>query len=258
MILEAGSLDGRAILRGGGLDKLQELRSQRDGKTTDFVVGRPVALPDGSRELRILVRPDAPLGVYPLVAVGPGWVLPVPGRVEVVAVGDPRAQQSTQGQDLSELARRSRSQTIVADREQVPIVMGSNPDPLVIAPDGQARTIRLAGKNFDRVTDVRIRKEKDDPRYRQNQGKLPFARVDGYLDVRVVSSPQTPMGSKYYLDLMVGNFRATSVLLEVGTPPVMPAPAAASPAGPVNDTTPSAGPRVIELPAPKPLPGEAP
>jgi hypothetical protein len=253
LVVEAGSIDGRAILRGSGLNKMRDVRSHREGEPNDLIVGRPVALTDGSWELRMLVRPDAPLGIYPLLAVGEGWTVPVPGTIEVVEPGNARAQKATQGQDLNELARRSRNQTIVADRDQVPLVMGSYPDPLVVPPDGQTHIIRLAGKNFERVTDVRIRREKDEPRYRQNQGKLPFSRQQDFLDIRLVSGQQTPMGTKYWLDLMVENFRAASVLLEVGIPP-QPLPNAPGPAtAPVLETPAPAGPRVIELPGPKSL-----
>jgi hypothetical protein len=253
LVVEAGSIEGRAILRGSGLKKMQDVRSHRDGETNDFIVGRPVALTDGSWELRMLVRPDAPLGIYPLLVVGEGWTMPVPGTIEVVEPGNARAQKATQGQDLNEMARRSRNQTIVADRDQVPLIMGSHPDPLVVAPDGQTHIIRLAGKNFERVTDVRIRREKDEPRYRQNQGKLPFSRQQGFLDIRLVSGPQTPLGTKYWLDLMVENFRAASVLLEVGTPPPVSASPTKAQTSPVLETPAPAGPRVIELPGPKSL-----
>lgn len=259
LVVEVGSVNGRAILRGGGMESLEEVRGQREGRTGNYVLGRPLALPDGSHELRILVRPDAPLGSYSLVAVTAQGSRPVPGRVEVVATGDPRAQATSQGLDLSQAARRSKTNTIVADRDQVPLVTGTNPDPLMIPPDGQARTIRLAGKNFERVTDVRIRKYGDEARYRQNQAKLPFNRVEEFLDIRVVSDTKTPLGTRYWLDLMVENFRATSVMLEVGNPPpetVRPAAPAAEPA--VSPAPPPPGPRVIELPGPKPLPEQAP
>lgn len=260
LVIEVGSVDGRAILRGSGLGNLEEVRGLREGKTNNYVVGRPIALPDGSHELRVLVRPDAPVGSYSLVAVTPEGSRPVPGRVEVVAVGDPRAQATSKGQDLNQAARKSKTNTIVADRDQVPQVTGTNPDPLMIPPDSQARTIRLAGRNLERVTDVRIRKEGDEARYRQNQSKLPFNRVEGFLDIRVVSDTKTPLGTKYWIDLMVENFRATSVLLEVGQPPpetVLPAvPAPGTGAAPAP--APPPGPRVIELPGPKPVPAQAP
>lgn len=260
LVVELGSVDGRAILRGSGMENLEEVRGLREGKTNNYVVGRPIALPDGSHELRVLVRPDAPLGSYSLVAVTPEGSRPVPGRVEVVAVGDPRAQATSKGQDLNQAARKSKTNTLVADRDQVPQVTGTHPDPLMIPPDSQARTIRLAGKNLERVTDVRIRKDGDEARYRQNQSKLPFNRVEGFLDIRVVSDTKTPLGTKYWIDLMVENFRATSVMLEVGQPPPETVPPAvpAPGAGAAPEPAPAPGPRVIELPGPKPVPAQAP
>lgn len=262
LVVELGSVDGRAILRGSGMENLEEVRGLREGKTNNYVVGRPIALPDGSHELRVLVRPDAPLGSYSLVAITSEGSRPVPGRVEVVAVGDPRAQATAKGQDLNQAARKSKTNTLVADRDQVPQVTGTHPDPLMIPPDSQARTIRLAGRNLERVTDVRIRKDGDEARYRQNQSKLPFNRVEGFLDIRVVSDTKTPLGTKYWIDLMVENFRATSVMLEVGQPPPEPAlpavPAPGTGAAPTPDPAPTPGPRVIELPGPKPVPNRVP
>ncbi|MDX6766858.1 MAG: hypothetical protein SFU85_08700 [Candidatus Methylacidiphilales bacterium] len=242
LVVEAGSVNGRAILRGSSLQTMREVRAVVGGKTSDYILARPLELPDGSRELRLLVRPDAPPAVYRLVALGEGWSLPVPGTVEVVPVGDRRAQMSGGEQDLREAARRSTSGTLVVDRATVPLVTGTYPSPLVLAPESRTRTVRLAGKNLDRVTDVRIRRETEEPRYRQNQGKLPFVCRDGFLDLSLVTGARTPVGTRYALDLMVEKFRAHTLVLEVGVPPP---PAAATPESAVKAAE---GPRVIELP----------
>lgn len=248
----AGGGQSWVILRGQGLAAVTELRSALNGRPGTHLIGRPAPEQGGQREFVLMARPDAPLGPVRVVALTPAGAVPVPARFEIVAAGDPRAGKSVRPADISEAARNPAQRTILVDRTQVPAVMATVPSPLIVAPDGKSIPLRLLGRNLERVTEVRIRREAEPARYRGNQGMLPFRRVEGGLEVDVVASRSTAMGSRYAIDLMVEKFLATSVVLEVGVPP----PPAPPP--PSVETQPARGPTVIELPSPSPAPVPAP
>jgi hypothetical protein len=238
--VEAGRGQSWLILRGKELGAIRELRSVVGGKTTDHVVGRPAPVQDGMREFVLLARPDAARGPVALVALTPSGPLALDVRVLVVEPGDPRAKAAAKAEDLSRAAREARGQSIVVDQEQLPQVRSTVPSPLRVAPNGRPVKILLQGANLERVTDVRIRKEGEPPRYRGRQGQLTFRRVSGGLEVELVASPRTPMGTRYQVDLLVEEFRAWTVPLEIGDPP--------PPAPPQVETREPGTPRVIELP----------
>jgi hypothetical protein len=248
LFVEAGGSQSWLILKGQGLEGVQGLRSRRDGVISTHLLGKPAPGQDGSREFVLLMRPDAPLGPMDVVAVGEGFAVPVPVQLEVVPLGDARAQASGKLGDLSKTAQTSTTSTIVVDRSQVPEVLSTVPRPLMVAPDGQPHQVLLSGKNLQRVTDVRIRKEGDETRYRGRQGQIPFRQVVGGLELDVMAATRTPLGSRYIIDLMVDRFLATSVLLTVGTPP---------PPVPVPENAPPKGPTVIEIPNRSVAPAES-
>lgn len=241
VFVEAGGSQSWIILRGSKLEEIRELRSFIRGKVTDHVIGKPAPLRGGTREFVLMARPDATLGPVVLVAVLASGTVSVPVKAEIVAVGDPRARFSGKVQDLSEAARREASATIVAEADQVPQVESTIPYPLLVEPNGKVSILRLRGKNLEKVTDVRLRKEGAEARYRGKQGQLPFRQVPGGLEVEVVASRSTVLGSRFVIDLMVERYRAGSLALEVRVPP-------APPVAPVVETREPAGPRVIELP----------
>jgi len=241
--VEAGGGQSWLILRGSGLEGIREIRSLVGGKTTDHVIGRPAPAQAGVREFVLLARPDAPRGTLELVAQTASGALAVPAQAVVVEPGDPRARAAGKPADLNQAAREARGQPIVVDREQVPQVTATVPSPLRVAPDGRPVKVQLRGKNLGRVTDVRIRKEGEEPRYRGRQGQLPFRRHAGGegLEVDVVAGRSTPLGSRYVIDLLVEQYRAVSVPMEIGEP--LPPPPA-----PEVETREPGAPRVIELP----------
>lgn len=242
IFIEAGGGQAWLIIQGTELTALREVRSRINGKVTDHVIGRPAPEQGGMREFVLLARPDAPRGRVELVAVVVGGIIPLPVQAEVVEPGDTRAVGSKKAADISQAARAGRGQPIIVDRNQVPVVEKTRPSPLRVASDGKPVTLVLAGKNLDRVTDVRIRREEETARYRGKQGRLPFRFRDGVLEVDVVASHKTPLGTRYALDLLVEDYRSASVILEVGVPLPEEIPAETPPEPEVRQ------PRVIELP----------
>lgn len=243
--VEAGGGQSWLIVRGTGLEAVREIRSLINGRVTDHVMGRPAPVQDGMREFVMLARPDAPRGEIQLVGVeggGARWDLPV--RAVVVEPGDPRAAAAGKAADLSQAARQGRGAPIIVDREQVPTVLATRPQPLMVEPNGRTATLVLQGRNLERVNDVRIRREGEAPRYRGKQGRLPFRSGNGALEVDVVAAPGTAMGTRYVLDLLVEQYLAASVPLVVGVPP---------PPAPQVETRETSAPRVIELPPPPPV-----
>jgi len=236
--VEAGGMSSQVLVRGAGADAIAEFKILANGKRTSYLLARSAGKTSGQITVIIHAREDTPRNQAYLLAAG-DQTLPL--KIRVVNPGEARntGRPPAGEQDIREVVRTANTAQIVVSADQAPKVLRTIPSPLMIAPDGQLKMVKLLGKRLEAVDDVRVRKADKPPKYRGKQGKLPFSYQTGMLKVELMASRNTAMGERYMLDLMVGKFKAVSVGFEIGHPTMTQVEVAQ----PVSE-----GPLVIELP----------
>ncbi len=236
--VEAGGGSSQVLVRGVGADTIEQFNILSNGKPTSYLLARGAGKATGQITVVIHAREDTPRKQQYVLAAG-RQVLPL--QIRIVNPGEAKytGRPNAPAQDIRETVREANTSQIVVSADQAPQVLRTVPAPLLVAPDGETKTVQLIGKRLETIDDVRVRKADKPPKYRGKQGKLPFSYREGVLEVELMASRNTELGEKYVLDLMIGKFKAVSVGFEIGEPTNVPQPVIA----PVNE-----GPMVIELP----------
>jgi len=243
VFVEAGGNPGKCLLDGTGLSQIERVLAYRNGRETTDLLIRIGGESDRRRQVVTLAQPGALRGGgYQAIGfLKSGLRMRLPVDLVVVEAGDARAVANTPGtRSAREMAAEGTETTLIVEREQAPIVEATQPEPLRVPPTGESFTFRLGGTNLNQITDVRVRPAEDPPRYRKNQGKLPFRQTEFGIELEVMASSSANPGDAYKLDLMVERYLAVTLDFEVGQPDEQ-APE------PVQSR------RVIELPAIAPL-----
>lgn len=217
IFLEAGGRQVTAILRGSGVPSFRQIQVKRQGQAVRAIYTQLGMASDNRRTVSFIASPGCPLsGDYQVLAMttdGSSLVLPV--SLTVVKAGDPKATLPDTA-SLAEAADVKAGRRIVVSEPLAPVVTATVPAPLVVPPDGQLQKILIQGKNLQEITEVRVRKAGSPARYKGSQGLLPFRQRPEGIEVEVVASPETVLGTEYILDLMVKRYLAASVLMKVG------------------------------------------
>jgi hypothetical protein len=133
----------------------------------------------------------------------------------VVKLGDPKATLPDTA-TLAEATEVQAGRRIVVAQPLVPVITATVPSPLIFPPGAEVRKVLIEGRNLQDITEVRVRKAEVPPRYKGNQGLLPFRRNELGIEVEIVTGSGTVPGSRYILDLMVKRYLAASAYLSVG------------------------------------------
>ncbi len=225
LYIEAGGGHAKCVLSGTGFNQVTRLQVYLNGKATNDLYAQLAGEEDSRRNIVILAQPEAAHDSRYQVAfiLKSGRTQTVPLKLQVVATGDKRAQTATaERRDARETAAEARTSNIILEREVAPIVQATLPDPLLVPPTGEKFLFRLAGENLDQITDVRVRPADEKPKYKKNEGKLPFKKTDFGLEVEVMASANAEIGQAYVLDLMLGRYLAVSLDFSVGVPEEAP------------------------------------
>jgi hypothetical protein len=225
LYVEAGGGPAKCVLSGSGFTRIANLQVYRDGKATNDLFAQLAGEEDNLRNVVILAQPEAtPDNGYQLALIPKsGNPQVVPLRLSVVPPGDRRAQSTTiEPRSARETASEARTSNIILEREVAPVVQATLPDPLLVPPTGEKFIFRLAGDNLDQITDVRVRPADEEPKYKKNEGKLPFRTTDFGLEVEVMAASSAEIGEAYKLDLMLERYLAVSLDFSVGIPAESP------------------------------------
>lgn len=217
--VEAGGSASQVLVRGPGAEKLTSLNVIANGRPVSYLLARYAGKGAGQITVVLQARKDSPRNLkYTLTANG----RELPLKIRIVSPGE--AKQTgipvASARDVREVVREAQTSQVVISADQAPQVTRTLPEPLMIAPDGEGKTLQLWGKRLDTIDDVRVRRADQPPRYRGKQGQLPFRHQNGMLEVEVMATRNTPVGERYVLDLMVGKFKAVSVGFEIGHPQI--------------------------------------
>lgn len=225
LYIEAGGGSAKAILSGSGFSQVASVQVYRAGKVTNDLYAQLAGEEDNRRNIVIMAQPEAPQDNGYQLALIPRSGKPqvVPLRIQVVAAGDKRIQTTaTESTSARDVAAQARSRNIVVERAAAPVVQATLPDPLLVPPTGEKFLFRLAGENLDQITDVRVRMAEEKPKYKKNEGKLPFQVTDYGIEVEVMASKTSEMGKAYKLDLMLDRYLAVTLDFSVGIPEIEP------------------------------------
>ncbi len=244
--LETNGFEIPLMLHGSGFKALTKAEAFFQGDPDPYLSVQ-LGVPGENRvSVTLIARPDTPLGPGHSLRVkteDDTWV-EVPLTLEIVAPGDKRATKPNTASAL-EAVEVAKGKRVVISEGKAPVVTDTVPKPLYIEPNGQTQTLLLKGRNLQSITDVRVRKALQPPKYRNQEGILPARLRQDTIEVDVLATPDTPVGEKYALDLMIKEYLAGTVMFVVSKP-------APPPAAPVS------APRVIEIPGPIPANPPAP
>ncbi|MDD5262492.1 MAG: hypothetical protein PHD76_11670 [Methylacidiphilales bacterium] len=244
--LETSGLEIPLMLHGTGFKTLTKAEAFYEGNPDPYLSVQ-LGVPGENRvSVTLIARPDTPLGPghsLRLKTEDEAWV-EVPLVLEIVAPGDKRATKPNTASAL-EAVEVAKGKRVVISESKAPVITNTVPKPLYVEPNGQSQTLVLKGRNLQSITDVRVRKASQPPKYRNQEGILPARLRQDTIEVDVLATPDTPVGEKYALDLMIKEYLAGTVTFVVGKP--APPQAAPVPA-----------PRVIEIPGPIPTNPPAP
>jgi hypothetical protein len=214
--IEAGGRQIHGILRGENLQLLKEARVMQEGRMVNTFFLRLGLSSENRREFTLLASPQCQLGggyqVEGVLFDGSSILWPM--NLTVVPLGDTQATP-TDTASLEESAQIQSGQRIVVSANAAPTITGTIPSPLAVIQGGQSHKLIIQGKNLQGITEVRIRKSDREPKYRGNQGLVPFRHVPQGLEIEVTAGAGTPVGSKFVVDLMVKKYLAASALLAV-------------------------------------------
>jgi hypothetical protein len=219
LYLEAGGKQITCILRGTNLHLLKQVQMKKQGQPVGAIYTQLGPASDNRRTLSFMASPQCvPGNEYQVVGITvEGAVMALPVPLTVVRAGDPKATLP----DTATLEERTQIQEgnrIVVSQALAPVVTGTIPAPLVIAPQAETQKILIQGRNLKSITEVRIRKSETSARYKGAQGILPFRTVDGAIEVEILTGTTVAPGSRFTVDLMVKKYLAASVLMTVDYP----------------------------------------
>jgi hypothetical protein len=219
--LQTNGLQIPVVVRGNNLNKIKKVEAWYEGQPDSYIFAQ-LGTPSANRvSVTLIARPDSPIGSLHQLRflLEDGSILNVPLPLRIVANGDPDATQPDTAAKLEQNVEKS-GQRKVIESNKAPIVTATVPKPLYVVPNGQVQTLTFKGLNLDQVVSVRIRKADTPPRYRNKEGELPFRHVKDGLEVDVVSTPDTPIGTKYCIDLLLeGNYLAGTLTFPIQNPP---------------------------------------
>jgi len=223
VFLEAGGRQILLVLRGEGLKNIRTVEAVYKQTADTFLFVQPGPAGDNRMPLTVLARPEAPLGRgHVLVAkTSSGVDLPLSVKIELVPVGDARATKPDTATAL-EAVEAAKGRRVVVLEERAPKITATVPSPLYVLPDGRTQTLLIKGVNLQQVTDVRVRKASEPAHYTQEQGKLPMRQTPAGIEVDITATPDTPLESKYFLDLMIRDYLAETVAFVVTKQPPPP------------------------------------
>jgi hypothetical protein len=231
--LEAGGKQITSILRGSDLKLLVKAQVWADGKPIKAVFTQLGPPSDSRRTLSFLASPQCPLGSgYQVMATGQdGGYVRLPVLLTIVPIGDDRATLPDTA-NLAEVTQIQSGQRIVVSEAVAPLVTATIPNPLLIPPTGETKKILIQGRNLQGITEIRVRKFESPARYKGDQGLVPFRQLGEDIEVQLVASATTVMGTRYRMDLMVKKYLAASLVVMVGFPsatPIAPTPQTSQP-----------------------------
>ena len=209
------------VVRGNDLNKAVKAEAWYNGEADPCIFAQ-FGTPSANRvTVSLIARPDTPVGsVHQLrLVLADGGRVDLPLTVSIVANGDPRATLPDTAEKLEQAVEKDGQRKVISS-DQAPVVTATLPRPLYVVPNGQVQTLTFKGRNLEQIISVRIRKAEAPPRYRNKEGELPFRQIQGGLEVEVVSTPNTPIGTKYCIDLLMeGNYLAGTLTFPIQNPP---------------------------------------
>jgi hypothetical protein len=209
------------VVRGNNLHKVKKVEALYEDQPDSYIFAQ-LGTPSANRvSVTLIARPDSPVGSAHQLRfeLEGGGKLDLPLMLRIVANGDPDATQPDTASKLEQSAEQSGQRKVISS-DKAPIVTSTMPRPLYVVPNGQVQTLTFKGVNLDQIVSVRIRKADAPPRYRNKDGELPFRKIQGGLEVDVISTPDTPVGTKYCIDLLLdGNYLAGTLTFPIQNPP---------------------------------------
>lgn len=219
LFLEAGGKQVNTILRGENLAELQKISIKNQGRFVNTIFTQLAPPSTTSRGVTFIASAEAALNShYTIEAITKnGAILSIPMTLTVVPVGDGRATPPDTA-TLQEVTRAQSGNRIVVSEKLAPVITGTQPSPLILAPKSGVQTVYIQGRNLEGITEVRVRKFDKKPLYRGAQGLLPSRFKGGGIEVDMTVGLGTTIGSKFVLDFMVKKYLAASLSLTIGTP----------------------------------------
>jgi hypothetical protein len=218
--LAADGVQVPLVVRGNQLHKVRKVEALYQGRVDSYIFAQ-LGTPGANRvSVALIARPDAPVGSAHQLRfwLEDGSRLELPLTVRIAAVGDPRATRPDAAAQLEQAAEQAGQRKVIA-ATRAPVVTATRPSPLHVVPNGQVQTLVFTGRNLDQIVSVRLRKADAPPRYRNREGELPFRKIKDGLEVDLVSTPDTPVGTKYCIDLLMeGNYLAGTLTFPITKP----------------------------------------
>ncbi|MFZ5806388.1 MAG: hypothetical protein ACOY3I_04195 [Verrucomicrobiota bacterium] len=213
--LGAGGAQLSAAIKGTNLDKIKAIRIYREGKLTQEILGRMGSASEMSRIVYFVAAPIAVQenGYKISVLTKDKFELALPLEVEVVPPTDKRAQPVSTG-EMAKGQGDFASSTLSVEASESPVVTKTIPAPFAIPANGAPQDVTLKGKYLDKITEIRLRPE-GKKSYIGDSGKLSFEKKGKDLTLQLMATPETPPGTKYCLDLIMGRFIAGTLTFEI-------------------------------------------
>lgn len=232
LYIERGKMEETCIIiEGTNLQQVRKALVYRDGKPYLPVFARFIPTASTSKKIAFLVAPNAELdGRYQIFLLTQNKkMVALPLRLHIVTPGDQRAQTH-----LKESAKipsinpttpsaPAKPKSLQLDLSAAPSIERTKPSPLILPADGSEFPVLIEGKNLDKITQLRIRPANQSPRYRGDEGLIPFQKEDGgtslsfYLKAPNERPSSISTISSYTLDLIMDRYLAASLSVQIGS-----------------------------------------
>ncbi len=191
----------------------EQVQEQLEGSHLVFLTARPGVTAEQKLTLQLLVDDGKKrLRLFPLL---------------LVPEGDPRANAVALPQSIEEAKQLQgkKKKKLIVEESGVPTVKQTDPSPPVIYSDGEPQTLVFRGNLLDQINGVRLRPSSKPPKYRNEQGKIPFRwdKESSALSLELRATPDTAAGTGYAMDFFVDKYLVQTLEITVKHPAEKPA-----------------------------------